>query len=339
MEKARASTAFARRSATVALLGALLAGVLAIGATGASAQVAQLRNGATIGYQPLPGAPANAPASASPFAEVGPSLLYWGGPVMTSNTNYTIYWTPPKSAKYASKFTGGVNKYFKDLAHDSGGNQNVDSVLTQYGSPYNSHFGGQIKVKDKFPASGCSAAPICLTDEQLRAEIQHVVESKGLPQDLNHEYFLLTPPGVESCFEAESPVCSANSTSPYYCAYHGYISAPGGVIVYSNDPYVLEKNCDEPSQHPNGPSDSALLGGLSHEHDESVTDPELNAWFNEFGEEIGDICRVFEPKREFGTPLGTAPDGSPYNQLINKHRYWYQQEWSNEGSACKQRLP
>jgi hypothetical protein len=110
----------------------------------------------------------------------------------------------------------------------------------------------------------------------------------------------------------------------------------GGVIVYANDPYVYGKNCDEPGDHPNGPSDAALLGGLSHEHNESITDPELNAWYDAHGEENGDKCRTFESSSEFGTILGTAPDGSPYNQIINKHRYFYQQEWSNSGLICKQ---
>jgi hypothetical protein len=41
---------------------------------------------------------------------------------------------------------------------------------------------------------------------------------------------------------------------------------------------------------------------------------------------------------EFGTSLGTAPDGSRFNQVINSDLYWYQQEWSNEGSQCRQRL-
>ena len=317
------------------LLGILLMAALVLGAAAASAQVVHLKDGTTISYQPLPGAAA--PNAVKIFSEIGPPLESHGGPVMASNTNYVIYWAPPKSAKYAPKYTSGVDKYFKDIAHDSGGNQNVESVLTQYGAPYVSHFGGQIKDKDPYPANGCSAAPICLTDQQLQNEIRLVVQSRNLPIDLQHEYFLLTPPGVETC--AEPNVCSANSSSPFYCAYHSAFSVPGGVIIYADDPYVFEKTCDKPSEHPNGPSDSALLGGLSHEHSESVTDPELNAWYNENGEEIGDICAVHYPQREFGEQLGAAPDGSPYNQLINKHRYWYQQEWSNEGSACKQRFP
>jgi len=39
-----------------------------------------------------------------------------------------------------------------------------------------------------------------------------------------------------------------------------------------------------------------------------------------------------------GTPLGTAPDGALYNQVINGHFYWYQEEWSNIGHTCLQRL-
>src|SRR5207248_11622198 len=36
--------------------------------------------------------------------------------------------------------------------------------------------------------------------------------------------------------------------------------------------------------------------------------------------------------------LGTAADGSPYNQVINGHFYWYQEEWSNYTHSCVQRL-
>jgi PKD repeat protein len=39
-----------------------------------------------------------------------------------------------------------------------------------------------------------------------------------------------------------------------------------------------------------------------------------------------------------GSPLGTAPNGAKYNQVINGHFYWYQEEWSNQGRTCLQRL-
>src|ERR1700736_3531488 len=98
--------------------------------------------------------------------------------------------------------------------------------------------------------------------------------------DLAHEYFLLTPPKVEDCFEKAGFVCSAG-TKPesvaVYCAYHGNSPLGEKELIYSNDPYVTGNlGCDD-GNHPNGSSaDGILQGGLSHEHDESLTDPEPN---------------------------------------------------------------
>ena len=204
---------------------------------------------------------------------------------------------------------------------------------------YDSIFGGALIDTDAYPVNGCSAAPICLTDEQLRAEITKYVEAHKLPMDLQHEYFLLTPPGVESCLEAVGHSCSDGTKHAAYCSYHSYISVAKTVIVYANDPYVDGTNCDYGEEHPNGnASDATIGGGLAHEHSESVTDPELNAWYDSKRQEVGDKCRTFKEATEFGEPLGKAPDGSNYNQVLDGDLYWYQQEWSNETGACEQRL-
>jgi len=325
------------------LLALAIALMLAVGASSASALIVHLPNGRTVSYQPLRGSAAAA-LLAQPFA--GNNLIYHhGGPVMTSNTNYTFYWAPAGSPAYAPGYQSGVNQYMVDLAHDSGGNQNVDSVATQYtngaseAAAYNSHFGGAIIDTNPYPKNECEAATICLTDEQIQTEIKSWVTSHGLPQGLTHEYFLLTPPGVESCFTSAGTECSAGTPSGAFCAYHGAIAATGGSIIYANDPYVVGiAGCDS-TEHPNNsPSDAALLGGLSHEHNESITDPELNAWYGPEGAENGDKCRTFEEASEYGVALGLAPDGSRYNQLINGNEYFYQQEWSNLGSTCMQRL-
>src|SRR5450631_1856895 len=106
------------------LLLVVVVAMLTIGVGNASALVAQLSNGKLLSYQPVPGA---GPAAVLPFSESEFPLLYHGGAVMPENTNYTIYWLPPKGPKYALGYTGGVNVYFKDLAHDSAGVQNVES--------------------------------------------------------------------------------------------------------------------------------------------------------------------------------------------------------------------
>jgi hypothetical protein len=335
----RGSSAGARLRVWFALVG-VVAGAAALSSSDASAFVLKLPNGRTVSVLPLHGRGASFSQTAGTA-----NLQYHGGPVMPSNTNYAFYWDPPGGPVYPAEYQSGLNTFFEGLAHDSGGVQNVDSVATQYGdgaghfANYDSHFAGAIVDTNPYPANGCLAAPICLTDAQLQAEVSSYVKSHGLPQDLTHEYFILTPPGVEDCFEASGLECSAGSTRPVYCAYHSYIEASGGPIVYANDPYVTgNAGCDD-GEHPNNkPSDGALEGGLSHEHNESITDPQLDAWYGPEGAENGDKCRTFNDTTEYGTPLGTAPDGARYNQVIDSDPYWYQQEWSNQGSKCLQRL-
>jgi hypothetical protein len=327
------------------LLAPLTMGIVAAWPASAPALITHLP-GKTLSYQPVPGS--SPQAKARPFANAKPksgtALQYHGGPVMTSNTNYTFYWAPSGAPAYPAGYEAGLNRYFEDLAVDSGGVQNTDSVLVQYGATggqfanYNSHFGGALIDTTPYPANGCKAAAICFTDEQLRAEIAKYVQAGKLPADLQHQYFLLTPPGVESCFEAAGKSCSAGAQHSAFCAYHGDIPVTGGVIVYANDPYVNGLNCDFGEQHPNNnPSDATIGGGLAHEHSEAVTDPELNAWSDSKGREVGDKCRTFVEATEFGPALGTASNGAKYNQVLNTHLYYYQQEWSNATGACQQR--
>ncbi len=327
------------------LLALVVAAAFGLQAADASAIVVHLPGGKALSYQPLRGAAA-ARSSLMPFDALLQNLDYNGGPVMPSNTNYTIYWAPTGSPAYPTGYQTGVNRYLQDLAHDSGGHQNVDSVSTQYNdaarefSNYDSHFGEALVDKDPYPVGECAAATKCFTSVQIEEEIKKFVVKEGLPQGLTTEYFLLTPPKVESCFEVG--VCSAGSSEPFYCAYHGNIPSGGTQIIYSNDPYVGApevEGCDD-GNHPNGPSDSALEGGLSHEHNESITDPEPNNAWTDFGAEtgeIGDKCGG-----ELGSALGEvetpAKTKAFYNQVINGHFYWYQEEWSNQSHSCLQRF-
>ena len=110
------------------------------------------------------------------------------------------------------------------------------------------------------------------------------------------------------------------------------------------------KGCDS-GQHPNGISDGALDSGMVHEFAEMITDPYGGSWLNtnpqgQGHEEDADICQAgfwafgneaFAKKMFYGTPLGTAPNGAPYNQVVDGRDYYYQQMWSNEAGGCVQR--
>jgi PKD repeat protein len=325
---------------------------LAVWASTASAAIIRLPNGEVVSYQPLRGA-AQDPI---PYDIAFRNMDYNGGPVMPSNTDYMVFWSPGGLSAYGSgsppEYVSGLEQYFTDLSHDSGGHENTDSVAAQYNdltgafARYHMTFGGAILDTDPYPASTCpvtSPVTACLDDAQLQAEVEKVAAANHIPADLSHEFFILTPPNVAGCFTNDAGSgyggCSANevpSSLAAYCAYHGQTNV-SPMRFYAYDPYITgNSGCDD-GNHPNGPSDGAIEGGLSHEHLESVTDPIPNdAWTNGagnyHGDEIGDQC-----EGEYGTPLGTAADGAEYNQVINGHDYWYQEEWSNQGHTCLQR--
>jgi PKD repeat protein len=344
------------RSMQAAVLAAAIV-VSAIAASSASAVLVKLDNGQVVSYQPLRSAASRLHRAAlrpNTFDKVFGNMDYNGGPVMPSNTDYMVLWSPKGLSAYPPEYVPGVARFFKDLAHDSGGHQNVDSVSTQYNdvtgafAKYAVTFGGAVVDTHPYPKSLCpvhGAVIECLTDAQIQRELERFVSANHLKRDLSHEYFLLTPPHVETCF-SDNPNsvppfggCSAGeepSTLALFCAYHGNtVISP--MLFYSNDPFVTgNPGCDD-GNHPNGPSDGVIEGGLSHEHNESITDPIPNdAWTNgtgpNHGSEIGDQCNT-----AMGEPLGTH-NGAKFNQVINGHFYWYQEEWSNEGHACLQRF-
>ncbi|MEA2209108.1 MAG: hypothetical protein QOF54_1585 [Solirubrobacteraceae bacterium] len=134
----RAPPRWRRRARRALLAGALATGVLMLGAGGASAVIVHLASGKPISYQPLKGTGGVSPLSSSGLLAPGgaalasSNLIYHGGPVMTSNTNYAFYWAPSGSPAYPGGYQPGVDQYLEDLAHDSGGELNVVSVATLY---------------------------------------------------------------------------------------------------------------------------------------------------------------------------------------------------------------
>jgi PKD repeat protein len=300
-----------------------------------------------VAYVPLRG------SKGTRFDRVFTNMDYNGGPVMPSNTDYMVLWSPAGLSAYPAGFVSGLKTFFKALAHDSGGHQNVDSVSAQYKdltgafARYQTTFGGALVDTHPYPPTQCpAAAPVtaCLTDPQIQTELERLVASRGLKTDLSHEYFLLTPPHVETCFSNDpnaSPAfggCSAGEPRnlAFFCAYHQNTSL-SPMLIYANDPFDATNPLCQDGNNPNGIADGQINGGLSHEQNESVTDPIPNdAWTNgagaNQGQEVGDQCVGM-----MGTPLGTH-NGAKYNQVIDGHFYWFQEEWSNQTHSCLQRL-
>jgi hypothetical protein len=264
-----------------------------------------------------------------------PNLTWHGGPVMHSNTVYTVYWAPA-GYSYQAGYGASIDTYFKNVAADSGKRSNVYAVDTQYTDAtgavaYSSSFAGSFTDTNAYPANGCSDgayAKVCITDEQLQTELTGFIAAHGLPTGMSTLYFVFFPIGVGSCFDATSTEC----TYSQYCAYHGWIGNGGpGTILYANMAYADQPTagsaCDiEPS--PSGTDADATINVTSHEHNEAITDPLGTAWYDSIGYENGDKCAW-----TFGTQQGSTPHGV-YNQTIGSGVYELQQEWSNLLSGC-----
>ena len=82
--------------------------------------------------------------------------------------------------------------------------------------------------------------------------------------------------------------CSDGSAHPSYCAYHSYVNVAKTVIDLRRQPVRERPQLRlRGEEHPNGVADAAIGGGLAHEHSESVTDPEINAWHDSKEREVG----------------------------------------------------
>jgi hypothetical protein len=314
----------------ILLAAALVAGVLPIG-IGSSKDAA--------------GGRADLPRSPNVTAA---NLTYHGGWVMRTNTTYAIYWFPAGSTCGAADptcdaYISGVDRYFKDVAAASGTNRNVHSVDTQYSDTtgpiaYQSTFGGAFLDGDPFPpfnpSTSCTDGtyPVCLTDQQVQTEIQKVITALGWPDGKSSLFSLMIPDSVGACGGINDH-CVPNPT----CAWHGgFVGSDAQPVIYTFEPFAATNGCAgiplNPS--PNGGDADPTINQISHEMNEAITDPWGDGWYASTtqGGEIADLCAW-----NFGNPLGTAPNGQAYNEVINGHPYWLQQEWSNAGSRCLQR--
>jgi hypothetical protein len=255
-------------------------------------------------------------------------LLNHGGPTMTTNSTYAIYWNPSGySQSLPSGYDTLVNRYFTDVAADSGKTSNVYYTATQYsGINYSSHFNGSGLDTNPLPANGCSAysgVSKCLTTSQLEAEVSSYVTSHGLPKGPTVQYFLFTAPGVGSC---DGSQCAYT----YYCAYHSWTGSGSSEIIWANQPYVENVSGCDAGHHPNSLPGDAVLNVVSHEHNEAITDENGNAWYDRRGYENGDKCAW-----SWGAWLGGS-GSTVYNQMINGNHYTLQLEYSNADRGCVQ---
>jgi hypothetical protein len=177
--------------------------------------------------------------------------------------------------------------------------------------------------------------PHTLTDSQLRGLIMkgvHFASSQGGGGGYNRMYSLFLPQGQNLCFDNSNlcycPDNDCNGGSFVFCAYHGSFDSIDAVgnpihVIYQAQPYLDVPGC-QVANGPNGSLIDSTDNVLSHEIFETITDPDLNAWFRTSdGFEIGDICvwNLINPI------------------LLNGTSYAIQKEYSNQAHQCVSEAP
>jgi hypothetical protein len=304
-----------------------------------------VRPGASNGNDPVPddvthshkGNPNQTlPAVTGPVGQAvvtGNGINYHNGPVMKGTPNvYVIWygnWNGTGSNTAATR--GAIEHFFSTI-----GGSALELVNSTYGDTT-----GNVTGAVRFGGSTIVSSSSNLSDSSLQTTVSNALNSGALPRDSNGVYFVLTSSNI-------------NETSGFctqYCGFHTRATLGGVDIKYAFVGNVdrCPSGCEIQSTGPNSPATNVggidgMANTISHELEEAISDPDLNAWFDSSGQENADKCNF-----NFGatstcnanglcTASGTSARAR-YNQTFGSHNYMLQQNWRNSGGgACAQHL-
>jgi len=235
-------------------------------------------------------------------------INYHGGPVILGTTHVYYIWYGN-----ASWPTNSANSILTNLAQNIGGSPYFN-INTTYYNASNVHVTNAVSYNGS--ATHSETYGTSLSDNQ----IEQIVADTN-PTDSNAVYFVLTGPDVT----ASSGFCTS------YCGWHTHATIGGKDIKYAfvgDAASQCPSSCTAQSTSPNGDIGAdGMASVLSHELEEAVSDPDLNAWYDRRGQENADKCAW-----TFGTEY-TVSNGSKANMRLGSLDYLIQRNWVNAGGG------
>ena len=147
------------------------------------------------------------------------------------------------------------------------------------------------------------------------------LEQGKLRKDSSGVYIVLTATNVD-----------VSGFLTLFCGYHSYYSLPNMDIKYAliGDPSLNMSGCvSQVTISPNGnPAADGMASVVAHELIEPISDPLLDAWYDELGYENADKCAF-----RYGT-VTKATDGSYSNMQIGNRRFLIQQNVAANSNFC-----
>jgi hypothetical protein len=278
------------------------------------------------------------------------NVAWCGGPVMHAEHVHLIYWQPSGSGlSFDPGYEQEMDQFVQRVVAADRSTGNLFALMGQYRdgtgpAAYDFSFGGAIVDTDPLPTgSGSSCTeplppPLgtgppgwsaCVNDGAVEAEIGRVIRAHGLATGMQDVYVMITPDGLGSCFGAGPADCSdGGDANDGYCGYHSATGNPGA--IYAVIPYnALAGHCQSTNPRPNGSTADPAISTVAHELAESATDPLGDAWTDDSGNEIADLCIT-----DYGPALGGS-GADRYDEAIDGGHYWIQELWSNAARACE----
>jgi hypothetical protein len=264
----------------------------------------------------------------------GNGINYNGGPVLKGNPVpiYLIWygnWNGSGSNTMAT--VGIVEQWLKTV-----GGTPYELINTTYGDS-TGNVSGNLNLGGAIFDTGSQGTR--LNNNRL-SNIVNRSFSNGLPKDPNGVYVVITASNV-----SEQGFCSQ------FCGFHTSQTLGGSDIKWAfvGNTDRCSSSCSIQATGPN--STATGLGGpdgiinvMTHETEEAITDPDLNAWFDSNGNEDADKCNFnFGATTACNGSNGCSVSGNSakaqFNQTFGGHNYMMQQEWENaNGGACVQHL-
>ena len=254
------------------------------------------------------------------LATAGNGITYHGGPLMLGTPNVYYIWygnwasdpTGITILQHFIQFEGGSPYYGINTTYYDGSSTHISNSIN-FGPSYSDNY-SRGKV---------------LGDADILAIVSAAITGGHLPSDPNGVYFVLTWQDVQE----------TSGFITQYCGWHSNDSVGGVDIKYA---FVgnaatqgLGSCAAQTISSPNGdPGPDGMASVIAHELEESTSDPDLNAWYDNAGNENADKCAW-----TYGT-MYSAINGSSANMNLGGFDYLIQRNWVNaSGGYCALSLP
>jgi serine protease len=230
-------------------------------------------------------------------------MSYHRGIVQTNPKVYVVFWG--SSWQTSSGDPNGVaNRLLTFLgAIGGGGWLNTAAQYTQLGGAAvgnaGSIFGGSYVDTGSAPPSRPTTMQVA--NEAARAAA-HFGDNSG-----SANYLVALPHGIRP-----------SGFGTQWCAWHSAYTSGNSTVAFTNLPYIPDAGAGCGANSVSGVLDGVTIVG-GHEQAEVETDPQLNAWYDGSGNEIGDKCAWLNLE------LNPAAGGFPTQPL-----------WSNAITGCAQ---